>query len=52
MMRTTGVAIDQAGNVWTANNWKPDVHIDFTTDPGGDGMVIFAGLAKPPRQNN
>ena len=50
MMRTTGVAIDQAGNVWTANNWKPDFNIDITTNPGGDGMVIFIGLAKPPRQ--
>jgi hypothetical protein len=51
MMRTTGVAIDQAGNVWTANNWKPDFDVDIKSNPGGDGMVIFVGLAKPPRQN-
>jgi hypothetical protein len=51
MMRTTGVAIDQAGNVWTAGNWKPDFDIDLTSNPGGDGMVIFIGLAKPPRTN-
>jgi hypothetical protein len=23
MMRTTGVNIDAAGNVWTCNNWNP-----------------------------
>jgi hypothetical protein len=50
MMRTTGIAIDQAGNVWTMNNWKPDFNIDVTSNPGGDGAVIFVGLAKPPRQ--
>lgn len=49
MMRTTGIAIDRAGNVWTMNNWKPDVNIDVTSNPGGDGIVIFVGLAKPPR---
>jgi hypothetical protein len=49
MMRTTGLAIDQAGNVWTVNNWKPDFDIDITSNPGGDGVVIFVGLAKPPR---
>lgn len=45
MMRTTGLAIDQAGNVWTANNWKPDFDVDIKSNPGGDGMVIFVGLA-------
>ncbi|HYC58507.1 MAG TPA: hypothetical protein VEK79_02985 [Thermoanaerobaculia bacterium] len=57
MMRTTGVNIDAAGNVWTCNNWKPDFNTDLFGDPlngvaanpGGDGMVIFVGLAKPPR---
>ena len=49
MMRTTGIAIDRAGNVWTVNNWKPDFSIDITSNPGGDGIVIFVGLAKPPR---
>jgi hypothetical protein len=50
-MRTTAVVIDRAGNIWTANNWKPDFDIDITSNPGGDGMVIFVGLAKPPRQH-
>ena len=49
MMRTTGIAIDRAGNVWTVNNWKPDFNIDVASNPGGDGIVIFVGLAKPPR---
>jgi hypothetical protein len=48
MMRQTAVAIDQAGNVWTVNNWKPDIDIDFGGNPGGDGIVIFVGLAAPP----
>jgi hypothetical protein len=50
MMRTTGVAIDRAGNIWTANNWKSNFDVDVASNPGGDGMVIFVGLAKPPRQ--
>lgn len=28
MMRTTGVNVDQAGNVWTCNNWKPNFDVD------------------------
>ena len=49
MMRQTAVVIDQAGNIWSVNNWKPDVDIDFGGNPGGDGIVIFVGLAAPPR---
>jgi len=48
MMRQTAVVIDQAGNIWSINNWKPDVDIDFGGNPGGDGIIIFVGLAAPP----
>jgi hypothetical protein len=51
LMRQTNCVIDQAGNVWAINNWKPDFNTDFppkTGNPGGDGIVIFVGLAKPP----
>jgi hypothetical protein len=48
MMRQTAVVIDQAGNIWSVNNWKPDIDIDFGGNPGGDGIVIFVGLAAPP----
>ena len=48
MMRQTAVVIDQAGNIWSVNNWKPDIDIDFGGNPGGDGIVIFVGLAPPP----
>lgn len=56
LMRQTNCLIDQAGNVWALNNWKPSFDIDMplppTEDnpgnPGGDGVVIFVGLAKPP----
>ena len=48
LMRVTGVAIDQAGNVWAMNNWKPNVDVDVSSNPGGDGVCIFVGLAKPP----
>ncbi|HEX8620221.1 MAG TPA: hypothetical protein VF911_21760, partial [Thermoanaerobaculia bacterium] len=49
-MRTTGLNIDQGGNVWVCNNWKPNFELDHEANgnPGGDGMVIFIGLAKPP----
>ena len=48
MMRQTAVVIDQAGNIWSINNWKPHVVIDFGGNPAGDGIVIFVGLAAPP----
>jgi hypothetical protein len=48
MMRTTGATVDAAGNVWTCNNWKPDFDNDtIGGNPGGDGILIWIGLAKP-----
>ena len=48
MMRTTGLNVDRAGNVWTCNNWKPDFYVDHGVgNPGGDGMIIFLGVAAP-----
>lgn len=52
LMRATSCQIDQAGNVWVVNNWKPRFRTDFPPNhgnPGGDGIVIFVGLARPPR---
>jgi hypothetical protein len=50
MMRQTAVVIDQAGNIWSINNYKPDFDIDISSgNPGGDGIIIFVGLAPPPR---
>lgn len=54
LMRCTGCSIDQAGNVWAVNNWKPRFRTNFEPkhgNPGGDGIVIFVGLAKPPRMD-
>ncbi|MGZ8781221.1 MAG: hypothetical protein ACXW31_14975 [Thermoanaerobaculia bacterium] len=50
LMRVTSVNFDAAGNIWACNNWKPDFDIDRESNPGGDGIVIFIGLAKPPRE--
>jgi hypothetical protein len=47
MMRQTSVVIDQAGNIWSVNNFKPDFDVD-AINPGGDGIIIFVGLAVPP----
>jgi sugar lactone lactonase YvrE len=44
LVRNTGVAIDPSGNVWVANNWLKD---PVQTNPGGDAMVVFIGLAPP-----
>jgi hypothetical protein len=55
LMRMTNVIIDQAGNLWAINNWKPNFDSDFEPargNPGGDGIVIFVGVAKPPKQNH
>ncbi|MCB8910271.1 hypothetical protein KUG88_09015 [Rhodococcus rhodochrous] len=44
LVRNTGITIDQAGNVWVANNWK---EIPIQTNPGGYEMVAFVGAAAP-----
>jgi streptogramin lyase len=49
LMRLTKVRVDGAGNVWALNNWKPNFDIDLALNPGGDGVVIFVGIAEPPR---
>ena len=48
MMRQTAVVLDRAGNIWTINNYKPNFTVDATENPGGDGILIFVGLAEPP----
>jgi hypothetical protein len=53
MMRQTSLQIDAAGNIWTCNNWKPDFDSDAKpngANPGGDGLIIFVGLAPPPKK--
>lgn len=46
LMRMTSSRVDRAGNLWACNNWKPLVINDFLRgDPGGDGLVIFVGVA-------
>jgi streptogramin lyase len=52
----TDVAIDPAGNVWVPNNWDLfDQGFKKVPDPalatrfGGNGVVVFFGLARPVR---
>jgi hypothetical protein len=33
----------------TASTGSPDLDVDITVTPGGDGILIFVGLAPPPR---
>lgn len=47
LMRATATQIDMAGNVWVTNNWKPSGLNDLIKNPGGDGIVIFVGMAAP-----
>ena len=49
LMRMTSVNADMAGNIWAANNWKPSGLVDLISNPGGDGMVIFVGVAAPTK---
>jgi len=51
LMRLTSTSIDRAGNLWAANNWKPSVAVDIASNPGGDGMVVFLGVARHPSMN-
>ena len=50
----TDVSIDPAGNVWYANNWNVATAVADdnpqradSTKAGGDGVVVFYGLAAP-----
>ncbi|ACU62598.1 hypothetical protein [Chitinophaga pinensis] len=47
IMRLTSTNIDGAGNLWCMNNWKPSAVIDVADNPGGDGVMIFLGIAEP-----
>jgi len=55
MQFLTGVAVDPAGNVWAANNIDLMDEVCLTKAPdetlstrcGGNGFVVFFGLAKP-----
>ncbi len=49
LMRLTSVNADMAGNIWAANNWKPSGLNDILLNPGGDGLVIFVGVAAPTK---
>ncbi len=51
----TDIAVDPAGNVWAMNNWQ-DIDSCFSTSNealstrcGGQGVVVFYGMAKPVR---
>jgi len=46
LMKATSANVDVAGNVWVCNNCKPT---NDSANPGGDGIVIFLGLAAPLR---
>jgi streptogramin lyase len=52
--KVTSVQVDPAGNIWYANNWNEvtaitDIDPDrsLITQAGGDGVVVFYGLAAP-----
>lgn len=48
LMRETAAEVDAAGNLWVTNNWKPSGAIDTAGgNPGGDGIVVFLGVASP-----
>jgi sugar lactone lactonase YvrE len=56
MDQLTDVAIDPAGNVWVADNWRDFNNRCFDKQPealstqcGGNGLTVFYGLAKPVR---
>lgn len=44
LQRLTGISVDASGDVWVCNNWLP---IPIQTNPGGDALVEFVGVAGP-----
>jgi hypothetical protein len=47
LMLLTATRIDKAGNLWSLSNFKPSFYVDLLSNPGGDGIVIFIGVAPP-----
>lgn len=47
LLRMTATRVDRVGNLWAINNWKPSAFNDLQENPGGDGVVIFVGVASP-----
>jgi hypothetical protein len=51
----TDIAVDPAGDVWAMNNWQDinacmgPLNEALSTRCGGQGVVIFYGMAKPVR---
>jgi hypothetical protein len=53
----TDIALDPAGNIWAVNNWEdidscfpgPGAPEGASTHCGGQGVVVFYGMAKPVR---
>ncbi|HVN69708.1 MAG TPA: hypothetical protein VMU38_08685, partial [Candidatus Binatia bacterium] len=52
----TDIGVDPAGNVWAMNNWQdidscvaPTPLEALSTRCGGQGVVVFYGMAKPVR---
>jgi hypothetical protein len=51
----TDLAVDPAGNVWVMNNWQdidscyPNPSEALSNRCGGQGVVVFYGMAKPVR---
>ena len=50
----TDIMVDDAGNVWNANNWnvvsalvEDNPNRVTATMGGGDGIVVIYGIAKP-----
>jgi hypothetical protein len=55
MQMLVDASIDPAGNVWVSNNWQDPAACygkseeGLSTRCGGQGMVVFYGMAKPVR---
>jgi hypothetical protein len=56
MQMLVDASIDPAGNVWVSNNWQDPASCygktadeGLSTRCGGQGMVVFYGMAKPVR---
>ncbi len=50
LIRLTGLAIDQSGNLWLANNWIDDPWGPGgvnQANPGGKSIAVFVGIAGP-----
>lgn len=52
LIRSTSVAVDQAGNAWSIKNWVPEYEIRERGKTGSEGFCIFVRFGHLKARNS